>query len=425
MSSTSGTIAVADRTTTPQSPVSAASPAAAGWFARVRGFQRDAKLYLLAAAMLAYGNGALWVHMNLWYRAVGLQEEAIGRLLALGSAGAMLVSIPAAVWVDRVPPGRAFAWTAAGFAVAFGAQLLWPLPAVLAVGSFAAGACFAVHWVAAAPFFMRTAKADDRADLFGIAHAVETASTLVAAWLIGAIAAWVTRDLHDERTGLQIGLATALLFAVAAVPLYLGIRTPAAPHGAKTVRDHLRPKDWRVLAKLVVPAALIGLGAGLVVPFLNLYLRDRWGLDPNAIGLSFAVAQMAMAGGFLLGPWMARRFGSVAAVVTTELASVPFFVLMAFAPSLPWALVAFWMRGVLMNMNQPISSAFALEQVPADQHAVTNSLRMLSWNLAWAVSTQIGGAWIERWGFTPGMLAAVGLYVAGSGSFWWFCGRRK
>ncbi|MSP92372.1 MAG: MFS transporter [Myxococcales bacterium] len=394
---------------------------------RLRRLSRDARLYLLGSALMGVGHGALWVHMNLWYRALGLREEAIGTLLALTSFGAMATAIPAAMWVDRVPAGRAFAWSATGFALSLGAQVAWPQPALLWTASLLCGATFTVHWVAAAPFFMRTAAPADRPDLFGYAHAVETLSMLLAAAGVGWLARLGTETLGSERAGMQMGIAAAAATALLAVPVLGAISSQADPVVGATPqtgwRDHLKARDWGLVGRLLAPAAFIGLGAGLIVPFLNLYFRDRYHQTPEAIGTHFAVAQVLMTLGFLVGPAMARRVGTVAAVVTTELASIPFFLLLAFAPTLGWALVGFWCRAALMNMNQPISSAFALQLVPADQQAVTNSLRHLAWNGAWFVSTQIGGGWIERSGYTPPILAAVGFYLAGSLSFWWFFGR--
>ena len=100
------------------------------------------------------------------------------------------------------------------------------------------------------------------------------------------------------------------------------------------------------------------------------------------------------------------------------------FLTLAYAQDLRLAVAAFWIRGALMQMNQPISTAFAMEQVPADQQAVTNSARQLAWNLAWTASTQLGGVWIARSGFEPPILAAVVLYVMASASFAWFFGRK-
>ena len=73
-----------------------------------------------------------------------------------------------------------------------------------------------------------------------------------------------------------------------------------------------------------------------------------------------------------------------------------------------------------MNMNQPVSSAFAMEIVPEDQQTVTNSVRTFAWNLSWMVTTPFGGWLIERHGYAPNMFMTMGLYLAAASLFWIF-----
>lgn len=406
------------------SPLSGTAAALRGWLHRIAGFSADAKRYLLACGLLGLGNGAAWVHLNLWYKSLGLHEDRIGSLLAMSAVGGTLVALPAAVWVDRLAPGRVLSLSAGGFALCLAAPLLWPALPVLMASALLTGMLFTVHWVAAAPFFMRTARPEDRQDLFGLAHAIETVATLIAAVGVGAVASWGHARWGTERAGLEAGIGLAAAATLASVPLFGRIALAPLPGGEQRGwRDQLRARDWPLLAKLTLPAALVGLGAGLIIPFLNLYFRERFHLDPSRIGGLFAVGQVFTTLGFLLGPAMARRLGSVRAIVATELLSIPFFLTLAFAEDLRLAVVAFWLRGALMQMNQPISSAFAMEQVPQDQQSVTNSVRQLAWNLAWTASTQVGGLWIARSGFAPPIFAAVALYVAASTSFAWFFAR--
>jgi predicted MFS family arabinose efflux permease len=165
---------------------------------------------------------------------------------------------------------------------------------------------------------------------------------------------------------------------------------------------------------------MIGLGAGLIIPFLNLYFRDRFGLDEAAIGLLFAAMQGFMVISNVFGPTISRRLGLVRGVVLTQLSSVPFMVVLAMSHWYPAVVGAFFLRSALMNMNQPLASHFAMEVVPERDHAITNSLLSLSWFLAWSVSADIGGAMIERVGYAQPLFLAAALYVGASVLYWLF-----
>lgn len=385
-----------------------------------RGFSANSRRFLVGTFLMGLGHGALWVHMNVYFRTLGIGEAAIGRILSAGSLGTVLVSIPAAIWVDRFPAEAIFMTAAAGFACSFLAQILLPSPAVLLIASLSTGMLFTIHWVASAPFFMRNADPDQRTELFGIASALETLATIVSAFGVGLAARHIGHWLGSETLGLRYALAATAVASLLAIIPFSRIRSAPRPGERQGFLAYITSKDSGLLAKLCIPAFLVGCGAGLTIPFLNLYFRERFGQDPQRIGIFFAIAQCLTMAGFLAGPILARRFSHVRAIVATELLSIPFFLLLAIADRLWIAVAAFWVRGALMNMNAPVSSAFAMEIVAPDQQASTNSMRMLAWNLSWMVMTPIGGWLIERHGFVPNMIGTMGLYLVASTLFWIF-----
>jgi MFS family permease len=124
-----------------------------------------------------------------------------------------------------------------------------------------------------------------------------------------------------------------------------------------------KPFDWRTAARFFIPEAMIGLGAGLTIPFINLYFRNRFGREAGEIGLYFTGAQALVMVAFLAAPLLARRFGPVKTVVACQLSSIPFFFVLAVTTSLPVAVTAFLLRHACMNMVHPVGSHFAMEVV--------------------------------------------------------------
>ncbi len=380
----------------------------------------DTRRFLAGMFLMGLGHGALQVHLNLYLRSTGFGPADIARVVSAGSLGVVLASIPSALWVDRWPPGRIFVLSAIGFAASSLLMVFLPDPRLLAALSFLTGVLFTVHWVAEGPFFMRNEPAGHRTELFGLAAALESVAVIAAAAGTGYLASRLGERLGSEAAGLRWAIAAAAGLGLLAVLPYARIRTPPPPGPPPSWRTYLVARESGLLLRLTVPTFLIGLGAGLTIPFLNLYFRDRFGRDPAAIGGYFAVAQVLTTAGFVAGPALARRFSHVHAVVATELLSIPFFLLLAITDRLWVAVGAFWMRGALMNMNQPVATAFAMEIVPADQQAVTNSLRTFAWNASWMISSAWGGWLIERHGFAPGMFATMGLYFVAAALFWIF-----
>ena len=380
----------------------------------------NTRRFLAGMLQMGLGHGALQVHLNLYLRETGFSPSEISRVVSASSLGVVLASIPAALWVDRWPAGRIFVLSATGFAASSLLMVFLPDPWLLAGLSFLTGVLFTVHWVAEGPFFMRNEPAGHRTELFGLAAALESVAAIAAAAGTGFLASRLGAHLGSGAAGLRWAIAAAAAFALLAVVPYARIRTAPAPGPRPTLRSHLATRDAGLLLRLTIPTFVVGLGAGLTIPFLNLYFRDRFGQGPEEIGFYFAIAQVLTTAGFVAGPALARRFSHVHAVVATELLSIPFFLLLAITDQLWVAVGAFWMRGALMNMNQPVATAFAMEIVPVDQQAVTNSLRTFAWNASWMISSAWGGWIIERRGYAPAMFATMGLYFLAAALFWTF-----
>jgi len=276
-----------------------------------------------------------------------------------------------------------------------------------------------------APVIMRETGSSARPFLFSAAFGVLFASAIVGSIVGGALPHLFQAFYGEEQAALRATLyAGCVLTLLSTVPFFAmtepaGSGTRPPPTALTQLRDFLEI-DWGLHLKLLLPAALVGLGAGLIIPFMNLYFRDRFGLTEGEIGALFAVMQGFMVVGNLFGPAVSRRIGLVGGVVATQLASVPFMVVLALSGNFPLVAAAFFLRSGLMNMNQPLASHFAMEVVSERDHAVTNSLLSLAWFLAWSVSADIGGALIERKGYTEPLLIAAALYVAASVLYWIF-----
>src|SRR5262249_2704599 len=112
------------------------------------------------------------------------------------------------------------------------------------------------------------------------------------------------------RVALLVGAAFA---ASASLPLLAlaGLLEPPPSPGEERPAAHETPR----LLPIALNAALIGLGAGLVIPFMNLYFKNRFGCSSAQIGVWFGVAQVCTAMASLSGPAVARRFGKLRTAV--------------------------------------------------------------------------------------------------------------
>ena len=399
----------------------------AEYLAQVRGAGRNAQLYLWGLFLFGVGQSMFSLLFNLYLRALGFPDSSIGQILSKTALGAVAVAIPAALLFRRFSFRTILVLAAAFTTLTCVLQATVTAPELLLFVAFQSGMAVMVFRLSIAPVIMRESVPVSRPFLFSASFGVFFLSAIVGFLLGGALPHLLRFATDVDRLALRGGLLGACLVTLlSAIPFFLmkepEERTPgtAPKPGARDMLRELADVDWGLHLKLIAPAMLIGLGAGLIIPFLNLYFRDRYGLSEGEIGILFAVMQGFMVIGNLFGPAVSRRFGLVGGVVATQLVSVPFMILLALPTPFPVAAAAFFMRGGLMNMNQPLASHFAMEVVSERDHAVTNSLLSLSWYLAWTVSAEIGGTLIERRGYTDPLLLAACLYVAASVLYWVF-----
>jgi predicted MFS family arabinose efflux permease len=163
--------------------------------------------------------------------------------------------------------------------------------------------------------------------------------------------------------------------------------------------------------KLFIPGVIVGIGAGLSIPFLNLYFKDVFRTATNVIGLFYGGQQVLMIVGLLIAPVIAERIGKIRTVVLSQLVSIPFLVMLGLTTNIIFAVIAFLVRAALMNMAQPLFTNYAMEKVKHDEQPFTNALLVIAWTAGWGVSASIGGYLIERFSYSIPFFATSILYL--------------
>ena len=379
----------------------------------IRLFTRNVRLFLTGSFLIGLTAAAGQLLFNLYLKERGADESFIGTFLSAGAFGTAVIAIPAAFVLRRIKLKMVLLASTISYATAFLMISRLPVTNILISVSFISGMAMTFNRIAAAPFFMRNSSPKERTYIFSFNFGV-----MLVAGMIGSLTSgWLVTHLSEMTDGMIGAYQWTFMIAVflgllALIPFSL-IRT-AAPGREDREADFslaLLRRQMKLYLKLLTPQFVVGIGAGLIIPFLNLYFRDRFGQPPDKIGLFFFAVNTTMLIGILAGPVMARKFGMVKTIVATELVSIPFMIILAFTYSLPLAFAAFLMRGALMNMAQPIGSNFSMEMVGKSEHALVNALMTLAWTGSWMISTAIGGRLIEKYGYTLPLLIAVVLYI--------------
>jgi MFS family permease len=384
-----------------------------------RMFSRPARVYLFAEFLIWTAHGIFSVLFNLYLVEAGHPESFVGRAISMNALGLAVAALPAGMLAERWGRTRCLLLGAVleGIGHVVRASVLAE-PSILASG-FAIGTGQALFQIAAAPFLTEHSTPRERTHLFSTFFASALLAGVLGSALGGALPRLV-RALVPALSlfaAYRVGLFAAAAIALSAVLPIAGLRGVVERplnHGAAPVTR----EQWGRLFPIGLNAALIGMGAGLVIPFMNLYFKDRFNCSSGQIGAFFSVAQVCTAGAALLGPALARRFGKLRTAITSELLSLPFLVTLGAERHLPIAVGSFWMRATLMQAATPLLQAFVMEALPPSLRAKASSTINLVWNLGWAMSALAAGWVIERFGFAMPFYLTAGLYFTAATTFW-------
>jgi MFS family permease len=387
----------------------------------IRLFSPNARAFLLGSLIIWIGSSMFMLLLNLYFRELGFSESYIGKVLSRTALGSLILAVPTGLFLGRFTFKLVLTVAAFVIAIGYAAQVITASSPAILVAAFVTGIGVTLFRVASAPFFMRQTTERERTYLFSLNFAVSTAGALAGS-LIGGFLPRIFSALTDvgyEQYRYSL-LVAVLIIAASAIPFFSIAEERPERKELSQFLSKLKRTDWRLIAKLAFPAFIIGSGAGLIIPFMNLYFRDLFDSTAGTIGVLFALLQCFMTAGTLAGPVLNKRMGLVRSVVLTQMVSIPFMLVLCFSRFFPVVVVAFLLRGALMNMNQPLSVNFAMEAVKKEEHAVTNSVLMLAWTGSWVMSVQFGGILIERYSYIPSFLITIVLYVTASVLYYWF-----
>ena len=307
------------------------------------GFERDARIFLLATLVYGVTLSLWWVDFNLYLASLHFDAAFIGLVATAGSAAGAVAAFPASLLSDRIGRRLVLVFATALSAVGVVGLLLVGSSPAVALCAALIGAANQAFFVVQSPFMSEHSHAEHRSELFSLQGAISTGVNVVAALVGGAIAALAAR-LGGFSTGdpaaYRVLLVLMLGAAVIATVVLLAMRDD---------RPRARRRDWRTLEgrpgipwsgeplaarpdlprrraairiglprisepgtflRLILPGFLISLGAGQVIPFLNLFVQGKFGLDLASLNAVFALTSLGTTLAILLQPWPGAWAGS-------------------------------------------------------------------------------------------------------------------
>ena len=383
---------------------------------KVRLFSLNARLYLLNVIIIGAAMGVFRLLFNFYVLSLGFDEALLGRLITTSSLTALLAALPMGYLADVMGRKKSLLISGALTSSSILVMVLWPTEETLYGMNVVSGIGQSLGAVTMAPFLMENSGEKERTYLFSFSSGLQMAMASVGNWIGGYLPTWIgnSRGVPAISSEAYAGalLIVSLTIAFGLLPLSL-LRTPRLQRSDKSVFAPINyaSKNPALLGKLILPLLITSLGAGLIMPFMNVFFRQVHHQPDPVIGSLFAWGSLAMGLGLLLAPPLADRMGKVRFVVVTQSLSIPFLIILGFSPLFWMSAIAYYIRLALMNMSGPVYQTFVMEQVEPSARATVASLASMAWNFGWAFSPTISGYLQVQFGFGPSFLGTITLYI--------------
>jgi MFS family permease len=326
----------------------------------------------------------------------------------------LLFSLPAGVWVDRLPRrpilvvadfGRAVALLTIPIAAAFAVLTIWQLFAV----GFATGVLTVFFDVAYQSYLPSLVARDELVDGNAKLEVSRSAAQVGGPGIAGV--------LIDVLTAPYAIIADAASFLWSALLLFRIRKDEPKPERdpsssmrtelAEGLRYVLREPRWRAISAYVASSNFF---SSVVFAIFLLYAVRELGLSPLAIGIVLALGNLGWLGGALLVGRISRRLGPGPTAILAAMASGPPLFLIPLAPQsfpIPFLILAELLGGlaiVLFNINAiSMMQAFTPQRLLGRMNA---SRRFMVWGTI-PLGSLTGGALGTAIGLRPTLLAGA------------------
>jgi len=154
--------------------------------------------------------------------------------------------------------------------------------------------------------------------------------------------------------------------------------------------------DWSLIFRAISPLILISVGAGLTIPFVNLFFYSVFGLGANNFSLMGSVTALLVFTFSLLVPSLRKKYGYWLTIVVVQLLAICCLVVMAlmelyveFSFALMIAIIAFIFRQPLMHMAHPASNELMMNYVGKKNQELISALSSSLWSASWFISAKL------------------------------------
>lgn len=334
---------------------------------------------------------AFFLILNIYLAKQGFSDPEIANFISYRFLAVMLLAFPLGFYIKGKPLKPFFILGSLGvptvaiaLVLAIQYRLYYYLPTLFILW----GVVFTLFQVSSLPYVMRNTSVANQSHAISLNYATHSFGTILSGIMIFVFGQFM-REMDE-------GVILLFISALGFVGVYYLLKMKVDV--VIPVKKGLQWKsyDWGLLLKAIVPTIIIAVGAGLTIPFINLFFFHNFQIDSKGFAVIGGVASILVAFLALLVPNVKNKLGfkkgitytqTIAVLALIALATTEFFA--SYWWALPVAVLCFWVRTPLMNMAAPMTSELTMNYVGKKNQEMLSAIMAAIWSGSWFFSSQI------------------------------------
>ena len=364
---------------------------------------RNIHLLFLLEFNLSLIHVAFILILNIYLRKQGFTDPEIASFNSLRFVGALAFALPLGIYIrgKRLKP---FFKVAAIIVPLTSAMIIesihFSMIPFIQLSFLSWGIGMMLMRVCSLPFIIRNTTPENSTEALSLSAATWSLSTIFSGILISTLD-WVS---FIDFFGLTISfnehsiLWIITIIGMCSLSFVMGIEEDGQETGNHrndifSLREYY---DWKLIFKAISPLVLISIGAGLTIPFVNLFFNSIFGFSSSDYSILGSFTAMLVFMFSLLVPTLRKRYGYWMTIVVVQSLAIICLVVMSLTEVYSYhgyaviiAVVAYVLRQPLMHMAHPASNELMMNYVGKNNQELISALSSSLWSASWFISAKI------------------------------------
>ncbi len=344
---------------------------------------KNIKNYFINGFLVFLVYGSFMTFLSIHLKSHGFSESFVGTILSLQTFAIAVGSIIAGISFKKYGFKKSMVFSILLICINGIITSIYLNKSIQIIASLGFGLGMAFQFTGESPFLMKQTVLENRVKIFSLNFSLKNFSMMLGSFLSGILS---DANLNTTYTLFLFSILTL----ISIIPL-LRIEDIVLETKNSFTKDYKTILKDSSILKLLLFNGLIGMGAGLIVPFFSIYIKYTLHVNNSIVGTIISISQFGTVIGGLLIPFLSKTYGKVKTVLLCQAISIPFLLSISFAPGLIIVGISFFIRTALMNMAQPLIQNLSMELVEEESMSIFSSFITLSSNMFRSLGIFFGG----------------------------------